>query len=254
MSVKPEQAHPSARSGSLVSPHRRRVGVSRRFSVRRSPPVDALTLTPSAGVFCVPSAGAGPCGVVEDQAALQASATPEPVGFKHVELLDEASGQCCGRRRVGPDQMSSRYPVSHDELDARCAAGGDCIELGAIQRLTGEDPFGRVDRRSLKPVYIGQVRRRDGLVDHLRQLRGRDGGVRQDRLGVWNGCAGWSPWPPQVGQQHQHLWVRCQVSHPHVWRGGVVAARRPGCSRCGHWGGRRRAEESCRHVPGWPTG
>jgi hypothetical protein len=114
--------------------------------------VDALTLTPSAGIFSVPSARAGPCGVVEEQVALRASATPEPVGFERVELLDEASGQGRGQRRVGPDQLSSRHPVSHEELNARAAAGGERIDLSTIQSLAGEGRVGRVDRRPLKPA------------------------------------------------------------------------------------------------------
>ena len=148
----------------------------------------------------MPSARAGPCGVIEQQVALRASAPPEPVGFERVELLDEASGQRCGQRRVGPDQLSSRDPVVDDELDARGAAGGECVELSTVRCLTGEDRVGRVDRRSMKPAEVGQVRGGDWLVDHLRQLRGRDDGVRQDRLGVGGGRPGRPPWAPQVGQ------------------------------------------------------
>jgi hypothetical protein len=37
-------------------------------------------------------------------------------------------------------------------------------------------------------------------VGHLGQLRGRNGGVRQDRLGVGGGHPGRPPWTPQVGQ------------------------------------------------------
>jgi hypothetical protein len=114
--------------------------------------VEALTLTPSAGIFSVPSARAGPRGVIEEEVALRASATPQPVGFERVELLDEASGQCCGQRRVGPDQLLPRYPVSHEDFDARAAASGECIELSAVQSLGGEDRVGGVERRPLKPA------------------------------------------------------------------------------------------------------
>jgi len=216
-------------------------------------PVDALALTPSAGILCVPSARAGPCGVVEEQVALGASATPEPVGFERVDLLDEASGQRRGQRCVGPDQLPSRSRVGHEELTARVAAGGQCIDLGTIQRLAGEDRVGRVDRRPLKPAEVGQVRRGDGLVDHLRQLRGRNGGVRQDRLGVGGGHPGRPPWPPQVGQEDEQLWGR-RISHPQLRRGCDVEARRPGGSRRGHSGAGRRAGEIRRHAPGSPTG
>jgi hypothetical protein len=117
--------------------------------------VDALTLTPSAGIFSVPSAGPRPCGVVEEQVALWASATPEPVGFERAELVDEASGQRRGQRRVDPDQLSPRCSLGHDELDARGAAGGECIDLGAIRSLAGENRLGRVDRRPLKSAQVG---------------------------------------------------------------------------------------------------
>jgi hypothetical protein len=162
--------------------------------------MDALTLTPSARIFGVPSACAGPCGVIEEQVALRASAAPEPVGFEPAELVDEASGQRRNQRGVGPDQLWSRHSVGHEELDARGAAGGERIDLGTIRRLARDDRVRRVDRGALKPAKVGQVCRCDWPVDHLGQLRGRNDGVRKDRLGVWGSHPGRPPWSPQVGQ------------------------------------------------------
>jgi hypothetical protein len=126
-----------------------------------------LTLAPSARILSVPSARAGPCGVVEQQVALGASATPQSVGFECAELVDHASGERRGQRRVGPDQLSPRYPVSHEQLNARRAAGGGGIHFSTVHSLAGENRLGRVDRRPLKSAQVGQVRRGDWLVDHL---------------------------------------------------------------------------------------
>jgi hypothetical protein len=60
----------------------------------------ALTLASAAGILCVPSARAGLRGVVEQHGAFRPGATPQPVGFEHADLLDEAPGQRSGRRRV----------------------------------------------------------------------------------------------------------------------------------------------------------
>jgi hypothetical protein len=162
--------------------------------------VDALALAPAAGIFGVPSAGAGSCGVVEEKVAFGAGAAPEPVGFERVEFVDEASGQLRGECGVGPDQLSSRYPVRDEELNARRAAGGERIDLSTVESLAGEDRLGGEDGRPLKPAQVGQVRRGDWPVDHLGQLRRGDGGVRQDRLGVWGGHPRQSPWTAEVGQ------------------------------------------------------
>jgi hypothetical protein len=177
--------------------------------------VDALALAPATGIFGVPSAGAGPCGVVEEQVALRASAAPQPIGFEFVEFLDEASGEGRRQRTVGPEQLCSRHTFSHTELDTGGAFGGEGVERSAVQSLAIDDRLGRVDRRSLKSAQIGEVGRVDRLVDHTRQLRGRNRDVGQDRLGEWGYGPCRSPWPAEVGQEQQRQW-RCRwLSPPH---------------------------------------
>jgi hypothetical protein len=118
--------------------------------------VDALTLAPAAGIFRVPPACAGPGGVVEEQVALRASATPQPVGVERAEFLDEAPGERRGQRRVAPDQPSPEHPLRHNELDERGAVCGKCIELSTIHSSAGEHRLGRVDRRPLESAQIGR--------------------------------------------------------------------------------------------------
>ena len=187
--------------------------------------MDALALTPAAGIFSVPSACAGACGVVEEQVALRASAPPQPVGFEGVEFIDEASGPCRSRRRVDPDQLSPRYAVGHNEFDLRGAAGGERIDLSTVQSPAGENRLGGLGRRPLKSTQLGQVGLGHRLVDRLGQLRGRDGDVGQDRLGVWGGRPGRPPRLAQVGQQQQQLGARRQFNDPQLWRGCDAEAR-----------------------------
>ena len=72
--------------------------------------MDALTLTPSAGILRVPSARAGSGGVVEDQVALRARAAAQPAGLERVELLDEASGQRRVNVSLNPTVLVSELP------------------------------------------------------------------------------------------------------------------------------------------------
>ena len=92
---------------------------------------------PAAGIFSVPSACAGACGVVEEQVALRASAAPQPVGFEGVEFCDEASGKRRSHRRVGPDQLLPRRAIGDNELNVRGAVGGERIDDSTVQSVAG---------------------------------------------------------------------------------------------------------------------
>lgn len=117
--------------------------------------MDVLALAPAAGIFGVPSAGAGPCGVVEEQVALRASAAPQPMGFERAQLLDETPGQRPGGRGVGPDQLAPRHPLGHDEFDARGAVGAERVDLSKVQCLAGENRLRDVDCCALKSAQVG---------------------------------------------------------------------------------------------------
>src|SRR5262245_53861128 len=115
-------------------------------------PLVALPPTPPAWVLRRPSARSGSVGVVEEQFTLGPCAPPEPGGLEGVELLDDSPGQLRAHGRVAPDQLPSRHPAGHRQLQVGVAPGREGIQLGTVDGLVGEDGLGDVGRRSLQPA------------------------------------------------------------------------------------------------------